>query len=216
MPQTDCDWLEIDCRLSADNEWFCFHDDTLERLGSSSSPVSSLTFDELSAVSLSGGERIPSLSQAMAVFAELGLRVNIELKFDGDAITPSAADRYLAHLPKILADPNFNAESLLFSSFHLGCIEGLIARYPELPRAFLSTHYDAKLRLLASKHPGTYLNVSAQGVCTEDVLACNKAQIPLSIYTVNSPEEAQNWLSAGAWAIFTDIPSQMHRHLVAP
>ncbi|MGG7565919.1 glycerophosphodiester phosphodiesterase family protein [Rhodovulum sp. DZ06] len=63
--------VEIDVQLSADGEAMVFHDDVLDRLTDRTGPVGALTRAQLQHVELrgGGGDRIPSLAQALRVLA---------------------------------------------------------------------------------------------------------------------------------------------------
>jgi glycerophosphoryl diester phosphodiesterase len=72
------DGVELDVRLSRDGELVVFHDQDLRRLAGRMDRVIALTARELAAVELRGGERIPTLADALAATAPR--LVNIEIK----------------------------------------------------------------------------------------------------------------------------------------
>ena len=60
--------VELDVRLSRDGQVIVFHDDTLTRLAGDDRPCEALRYDELSALSLRGGEgSIPTFRQALEI-----------------------------------------------------------------------------------------------------------------------------------------------------
>jgi len=68
------DYVEIDVRLTSDGQVVVLHDPTLERLWNVERSVSELTWDVVSAVraqSEAGEQRIPLLSEVLALFAEV-------------------------------------------------------------------------------------------------------------------------------------------------
>ncbi len=80
-------WVELDARLSRDSEVVLLHDDKLDRTSDGSGMVAEKDWAELQTLDAGAwygeafsGARIPSLSQAITVLAELGLGTNVEIK----------------------------------------------------------------------------------------------------------------------------------------
>jgi glycerophosphoryl diester phosphodiesterase len=74
------DMIEFDVRLTADHHFVLSHDATFQRVGSHDDPISKLTLEELSAVTLHNGETVPTLQ--MALEAAGPTPVLIEVKND--------------------------------------------------------------------------------------------------------------------------------------
>ena len=73
--------VELDVRLTKDEQIVVFHDDDLRRVCGIDKPVNTLDYDELSGLTLfETGERIPLLSEALEVLGDTPLIV--ELKSD--------------------------------------------------------------------------------------------------------------------------------------
>jgi glycerophosphoryl diester phosphodiesterase len=119
--------VELDVRLTADGEVVVFHDEGLERLTTESGLVEERTLQELTGVTLLGGERqtIPSLAQALQVIAGRGLLL-VELK------TPAGQEGLLeaavANLLKGYAGP------VAVLSFNARALAWLARRHPTIPR----------------------------------------------------------------------------------
>ena len=118
-------WVEFDVRLTRDGETVLLHDDRLERTSNGAGTVADKNWAELQTLDAGAwygaafsGARIPSLRQAIAVLAELGLGANIEIKSGPEraALTGRiVAELLKAHWPAILPTPlisSFNSESL--------------------------------------------------------------------------------------------------------
>ena len=86
--------IESDVHATKDNVAVLFHDHDLRRVAGINSKISSLTFAELSAISLLNGSKIPSLAQGL----ELGVRLNLDIK-SHRAIAPTVSEieRFQAH-----------------------------------------------------------------------------------------------------------------------
>lgn len=71
-------YIESDIQVTADGVAVLFHDDDLERVAGIPSPISKLTFEEISAIKLEHGGRIPTLVEALKEFP--GIRFNLDFK----------------------------------------------------------------------------------------------------------------------------------------
>ncbi len=80
------DMVELDVQRTADGQAAVIHDLFLRAPGGQVLPVKESTLSELRAVDLGGGERVPTLVEALAVIRDAGLGAYIELK-DGGAIS---------------------------------------------------------------------------------------------------------------------------------
>ena len=82
-----CRWVEFDVRLTADDELVLLHDDRLERTTDGRGKVRRMPLSAFRCCDAGGwfgpafaGEPVPTLAEAIAVLAELGLGANIEIK----------------------------------------------------------------------------------------------------------------------------------------
>src|SRR5262249_10835305 len=99
-------WVEFDVRLTREGDLVLMHDGDVKRTTDGHGRVLQLSVPELQALDAGawfggayGGERVPSLAEAIALLGELGLGANIEIKTD--AFEASATAEALA---RILAD----------------------------------------------------------------------------------------------------------------
>ncbi len=77
-------WVELDVQQSADGCPVVIHDLFLKTLDGQVLPVQHSSLAQLRTVDLGGGERVPTLAQALTACHEVGLGIYIELK-DGHA-----------------------------------------------------------------------------------------------------------------------------------
>ena len=82
-----CRWVEFDVRLTADGELVLLHDDRLDRTTDGRGKVRALPLSEIRRHDAGkwfdagfAGERVPTLAEAIAALAELGIGANVELK----------------------------------------------------------------------------------------------------------------------------------------
>ena len=124
--------IELDVRLSADNEVMVFHDDTLLRVCGDERAVIDLTAEELASVRLSGtDEGVPTLREVLEM---VGGRVPILIEIKRNS--PSSPD-VTPRAIEILKD--YQGDYLLqsFNPISVGVVKKLA---PEAPRGFLATH----------------------------------------------------------------------------
>lgn len=85
--EMDADMVELDVRVSADDVPVVIHDAMVDRRTDGTGAVSDLTVAELQALDAGGGERIPTLDEAIECCMDKGLGMYIELKA-GAAVRP--------------------------------------------------------------------------------------------------------------------------------
>ena len=80
-------WIEFDVKLTKDGHAILFHDDCLERTTDGRGTVAATTLAQIRRLDAGGwfgpafrGEPVPTLEQALALCAELGLGINVEIK----------------------------------------------------------------------------------------------------------------------------------------
>lgn len=196
------DGVELDVMRCGTGEVVVFHDDDLERLGKRAGLVRATPWDELRAVELGGGERIPLLEQ---VLEELGpLLVNVELKSssrmrdDGLAAAVAALLRRHAARARALVS---SFDPLLLGRFRL--------RAPDLATGLLFAH-DQELPLRRAwaapiLHP-TALHPEAVLVDAERVRAWHARGYALNVWTVDDPAELRLLAALGVDGLITNRP----------
>jgi len=211
--------IEVDIRVTADQQVVLFHDSTLERTSDGHGKIHNLPLAEIQNLDCGswfdqrfGGEQIPLLREALALI-QGRCYLNIEIK------PPQPEEDFLQRIDLLLAIiRRFNySDKTLFSSFH----------YPSL-------HYlkllDRSLNTAAILKPENDLPPSIIVRETgSDALVCSLAQLSPSArqdiktnriifgaYTVNSEQDLQKALSAGARAVVTNFPRKIKKLLTSP
>ena len=189
------DGVELDVQLSRDGEVIVFHDADLLRLAGRHERVEHLTWEELSAVTLLRGGKIPRLRDLLGVWPT-DRWLNVELKAGGAQIGREAV-RVLSGRPRVL-----------LSSFD--------------PRMLLAARgsgsaYEHALLLAAESPPFLHVNGAQAFGCGAvhlDHRLCTAATVrryhgqglQVGLWTVNSPlrkQEVEGW---GVERIMTDSP----------
>ena len=125
------DGVELDVRLCASGEVVVFHDDDLKRLADRPERVAGMPFAALREVSLTGGERIPSLDE---VLEEIGpdLLVNVELK-----VRETESGHRLAGATAAILRRQPALRRILVSSFHPAALGWFRAALPDCATGLL-------------------------------------------------------------------------------
>jgi glycerophosphoryl diester phosphodiesterase len=78
------DYLELDVRSSSDNMLYLMHDPLVDRTTDGTGAIALKTQDQISALHLDDGERVPTLAQVLTMAKPSGVEVLLELKAMGD------------------------------------------------------------------------------------------------------------------------------------
>lgn len=199
--------IELDVLQCASGEPVVHHDPTLERLtgGADSRAISSLCYQDLRRVDLGQGQRVPLLTEALALARERGAGVNVELKRE----TPDR--RALIGAVARLVRTWDTSHPILVSSFDPAMLAAFRLAAPRIPLAYLIhrtwwTRYALTL-------PGS---LGARVVHIERVIAQpelvrqlkSKGYI-VNVWTVNSATEARDLSELGVDGIISDLPGQI-------
>ena len=202
-------WVEFDAKLTADGDVIVMHDATLERTTDGKGNVAEKTLAELKKLDAGGwfapafkGERIPTLVEAMALFMELGMGFNIEVKPcpGREAETARACCALLdSHWPKTAPIP-------VLSSFKREALEAARDAAPHIPRGYLAEELgkcwraDVEALGCIAVHPGW------KRLTRQQVRDIKEAGLKALVWTVNEPERARELVSWGVDSIITDAP----------
>jgi glycerophosphoryl diester phosphodiesterase len=214
-----CGWVEVDVMLSKDGVPVLHHDHSLRRTAGDDRQLSKLTAEELGRLDVGGhfgpafaGTPIPTLAEALARMAELGLTPNLELKpapGTEKKTTEAAIEVLRAHWPDNLPTP-------MLSSFRRGCLETALRRQPDALRALIAEHVPDDWHRLLDTLDCVALNVSKNHLTVHRAEAIRGAGYGLGIYTVNNPVDAQKFRRWGADCIITDAPDKIAEALSRP
>lgn len=200
-------WVEVDIRLTRDDRLVLLHDDILDRTTSGRGRVRDKTLAEISTLSAGAwfgaafaNERVPALDSYLDRALELRVSVNLEIKaLPEDA---AATARFLA---VSLAEQR-HVPPLLVSSFHHAAMTSIRSAAPHLPRGFLRRRLRTGWRRAAAKIAPSTVHLGARGLTKTRIAEARRLGLPLAVYTVNDPEDAQKLFDWGVDCLFTDRP----------
>ena len=208
------DGVELDAVLTSDGEVILMHDDTLDRTTNSTGCVSAMTFDELRACRLLGGDgmttdqRPPDLVEVYGAMSANQL-VNIELKVYGeDCATPKTAPELLVRrvLEEIISLDVMGRT--LLSSFDEDVVQLVKTLEPRFYCALLSSEPSADLVTRAIELNQDAIHPSTR-VSEETVQAALEAGLQVNVFGANTAEEMQAQIDKGVTAIITDEPGML-------
>lgn len=165
--------VEIDLRLTADEEIVVFHDDTLDRLTEVSGRVDRLTLSALRATRLRDcNEPIPTLDEVLEeVGGRTGLFLELKGQWSGDRRLERAVARALVGC----------AESVAVMSFDPRAVSALRHLAPHLPRGLVAGRFAAaEEHSLSSIHRFAYRHLLAASFALPHFIAYDVAALPAS------------------------------------
>jgi glycerophosphoryl diester phosphodiesterase len=204
------DGVELDVLLCRTGEVVVFHDDDLRRLANRLERVEALSLDELRAVALPAGGRIPTLAEA---FEACGpeLLVNVEMKaanvnWNGVARLDALADG----VARVVDDLGV-ARRVLVSSFSPLAVRAWMRRAPAIPAALLFEQ-EAPLPLRRA-WAAAWLRPSALNpdfrLCTRERVARWHARgYGVNVWTVDGEERVRACREMGVDGIITNDPAK--------
>jgi glycerophosphoryl diester phosphodiesterase len=205
-----CRWVEFDVRLTADGELVLLHDARLERTTDGRGKARALP---LSAIRLCdagnwfnprfAGERVPTLAEAIAVLAELGIGANVELKAAGRGCAVetgvAAADLLIQRWPPQLPAP-------LISSFVTEALATARRRAPAITGGLLVRGVPRNWRRRAEALGCATVNADQRLLRPAIVAEIRRAGYPVLAYTVNDAARARELFDWGVVSVFSDVP----------
>lgn len=192
--------------LTADGVPILIHDETLQRTTDGRGRVCRLEWAAISRLDAGAkfhpawaGEPVPRLADALALCADLGLSVNVEIK-------PAAG--HAAETGRVVAraveESWPSAQGLLLSSFSEEALAAAAGIGSQRPRALLVRAIPGDWRVRMADLGCTVLHARAAGLSAARVEDVRSAGVPLAAYTVNSAAEAERCFGLGVAALFTD------------
>jgi len=204
-----CRFIEFDVMLSADNEAFIFHDETLERTTNGQGDFGLSTSEYLQSLDAGSwfskefaGEKIPTLLDAIHWLVKREVHANIEIKpYPG--FTRQTTQAVLEHIenywPKEKPLP-------LVSSFCHDALAICREQSKDLPLGLLLDKWQDNWLELAKAYRCTSVHLSRRIATASRVLEIKRHGYIVYVYTVNRERLALKLQSFGVDALFSDYP----------
>ncbi|MEQ8443024.1 MAG: glycerophosphodiester phosphodiesterase [Alphaproteobacteria bacterium] len=206
-----CTWVEFDCMLTRDNAVILHHDDELDRTTSGNGLVADTSLQTIQGYDagawFSGdyaATRVPLFSEAVSVLHQLGMGANVEIKptegrerETGRIVAEETMRLWRADMPPPV-----------MSSFSLDALEAAMEAAPELDRAILWWNIPEDWADHHERLDASAAHISIRKTEDAQAQAFADAGVPMRVYTVNEPAQAEKAFGWGAEAIFTDYPDR--------
>jgi glycerophosphoryl diester phosphodiesterase len=198
--------VEFDAKLSADNQLFLLHDDTLERTTSGHGNAAEHTWQQLAALDAGAwfgpqftGTPLPTLAEAAGRCVQDGIAANIEIKpcpgrdaITGRLVAGGALTLWQEQTPPLL------------SSFSFEALAAARDTAPSLPRGMLFDEVPADWLRIVRELDCVSLHASHRHLSEPLVAEIKAVGLRVLAYTVNDPERARLLAQWGVDMICTD------------
>lgn len=206
--QLGAPWVELDVHLTADGRLAVIHDATLGRTTNGRGRVAARTARQLAGLDAGGwfaarfrGEPVPMLDDALAVIAQAGMGVNVEIK-----PTRARARETLIALEQAVKTAWNDAGPLLISSFDRHALTLAAERLGGWPRALLAERLPRDWRAIARRLDCVSLHLDQRSITSDLPSRIRDTGLELAAYTVNDPARARRLWQWGVDALFSDAP----------
>jgi len=198
--------VEFDAKLSADEQLFLLHDDTLDRTTNGHGAAAEHTWQELAKLDAGAwfgagfaSERLPTLADAAARCAQDAVAANIEIKpcpgreaLTGRLVAMGALEFWQGQTPPLL------------SSFSFEALAAARDAVPSLPRGMLFEAVPDEWLRIVRELDCVSLHASHRYLTAQRVADIRAAGLRVLAYTVNDPERAKLLAQWGVDMICTD------------
>ena len=187
------DAVELDVRKTKDNHIVVIHDEDVKRTTNGEGLVSELTLEQIKSFSAEGGEKIPTLEEALD-FLDKKVKVFIELKDAG-------------------------VEEQVLSIVHRRCLEKnvVIASFlEEVLKKVRELNEDIETGLIYARHKNplkaalelkaNYLLALYRFTHTANVEKAHQNGLKVVVWTINNPDEVEEYIKKGVDGIASDKP----------
>ncbi|MBI2082800.1 MAG: hypothetical protein HYT76_04445 [Deltaproteobacteria bacterium] len=202
------DGVEVDLRLTADEELVVYHDADLLRLAEMPQQIEKMPLSEIRGVRLKGRYKIPTLSELLDLVGDKIL-LNLEIK-TVRLLSKTVELKLLDELQRFQLH-----ESILISSFHPLPLIRLKKIAPTLKRGYLvcEKYFQTRYRPLISSFIKPFsLNPSTPMITEEFVKKAHQKGQKIFSWNVNDLHAMMEFVRWGVDGIFTDKPDLLLTH----
>jgi glycerophosphoryl diester phosphodiesterase len=197
--------IECDTYCTTDGQWIVHHDRTVDRMTDGTGRTKDFTFEEIRNLTIVSGVgieahaglRIPTLGEVLDICKRYGMHAFIEIE-------EYHQDADLDNLVK-LVDRHGMMDNSSFICFNADDLKKVRAINRQVPLGYLSAKppSSADLELIERLRPA-FLDYDYRSAKPEDIRRLAAMGIDVSIWTVNSRDDAEPFIAAGIAYITTD------------
>lgn len=202
--------VELDVHMTKDGEVVVIHDEKIDRTSNGQGFVKDYTLAQLREFDFGSwfderftGEKIPTLTEVLALFAATTQRVNIELKSD--------VFMYEGLEQKVLAivKEHQMATRVIISSFDHEALQRVYALDKNIEIAALFGTVVIDIETYTKRIPAQAMHVTLPSAFRNSIAQALRHDNTVRVYTVNDVLYAQELALLGVDSIFTDQPAEM-------
>ncbi|MCQ4638262.1 glycerophosphodiester phosphodiesterase [Anaerovorax odorimutans] len=197
------DYAEIDILLSKDGVPMVIHDDNLKRLAGENVNVYDMTASQLSRLKLKQNDKTGKISTLDEVIDYSRGKINllIELKLHGHE------KRDIVKAVTQVVEQNHFQKNCEIMSLEYGLVEDLKTHYPEYTVGYCVYGNLGQARLNSLRQLNVDFLIIEESMATNSFIAeCNRAYLPVYVWTVDKQQSMESYLKMGAVGIITDKP----------
>lgn len=216
-------WVEVDAKLTSDNQLILLHDDLLDRTTSGKGAAAQATLEQYRSLDAGSwfapafaGIKVPTLAETVQEVLSLGLSINVEIKPcpGREHFTAEFVMRELQRLWPKEGPGSQGGPAVLISSFAYDALKVAHQLAPEFPRAVLIEDTPENWKELCAGVEAIGLNPWHKTLTPEWTRAIKQAGLLIATYTVNEPARARELFSWGVDAVFSDVPGLLLKEAV--
>jgi glycerophosphoryl diester phosphodiesterase len=203
------DGVEIDVRLTADEQLVCSHDPELTRADAAPLPIATSTVADLRRAPLPGGHSLALLADLLGAAATHGRhRVVVEAKACTDV---RSGQRMAARLAEVL-DRFAGSSDIVVSSFDATLLRTIRSAVADIPvtTALLGDTFapaaEVVRQAVVDGHDEVHLNVFSLLRAPATAAAARALGVGVTCWTVNRARHVQRLAALGVDALITDNP----------
>jgi glycerophosphoryl diester phosphodiesterase len=210
--QLGLQWVEFDVMFSKDHELVVIHDEELQRTTNGTGAVIHYTYDELKKLDAGSWfdarfakERISSLQEVIDFLYEHKLSANIEIKAlqnHNELAVLKVLDILKNNTGRFISQP-------LISSFSHNVLRTIRKHSDECLLAFLMDEWMVDWEQICDELCSVSVNVNDALLTEARIQEIKQSGRQLFVYTVNNAQRAQQLLTWGVDAIFSDCPQEI-------
>ena len=202
--------VEFDVHLTADNQLVVIHDETINRTSNGSGFVKDMTLAELEKYDYGRwfdeqftGQKIPTLSEVLTIFAETQHVLNIEIK--SDIFEYEGIEQLIAQEIKAFG----MHDRVIISSFNHESLQRFHQLQPTIQTATLFASLVTNIEHYVKTIPSDAMHIWYFHGYRKIIQDAITNGMPVRAFTVNDVMIAQQLQALGIDAIFTDDPLLM-------
>ncbi|WP_122088815.1 glycerophosphodiester phosphodiesterase [Halalkalicoccus subterraneus] len=201
------DWIEIDCRPTADGAIAVYHDHRLDRCTPLTGPVSTIRSEKLFSTPARGGGTVLSLPDALSLIpAEVGVVLDLKGRF---GTAPTGGSERWEWIDRVVSLVERAPNPVLAASFWEDALAAVDGR---LPTAYLFEHDVETALAVAQRHGCRAIHPPADLIegtpfargSTELLDPTSECGLAVNVWTVTNRHEAAALAAAGVDGLISD------------